>query len=103
LPEASICLSELRHLRGKERQAVQELRDRYEQHLRDIVDHGIASGIFRVADRRLAVFAVLGMITGVIGWYSPAGPLTAAQISATYSDLALAALGALLERVDTIR
>ena len=94
LPEASICLSELRHLKGEQRRSVQELRDRYERQFGEIVDAGIAAGDFSVTDPGLAAFAVLGMITSVIGWYKAEGQLTPEQIAEVYSDLALATLGA---------
>lgn len=92
LREASICLSELRHLQGEERKVVQQLRDSYENRLRAIVQDGIETGAFRAIDPRLAVFAILGMLTGVISWYQPGGRCTRNEIIDAYTDLALAAL-----------
>jgi AcrR family transcriptional regulator len=93
LEEASICVSELRHLRGPARQSVLSLRDQYEQRLCGILRDGLSSGDFNFADEKLAAFAILGMITSVIGWYRRTGSYSPKEIANSYSVLALRMVG----------
>ena len=90
--QASICLTELRHLQGARRATVQRLRDGYEARLRAIIHDGIEQRVFGAVDERLAAFAILGMITSVIGWYRPGGRCTPQELSDAYGAFALAAL-----------
>ena len=84
--DAAICLSELRCLEGENRQAIVAFRRSYEARLSRIIEDGVAAGAFRVADARLATFAVLGAVTGVLTWYRPDGRLEPAAIAAMYGD-----------------
>ena len=85
--DAAVCLSELRSLEGENRRVVFAQRRAYEAHLRAILNDGIAAGVFHVADARLAGFAVLGAVTGVLTWYRPGGAQTPEQIAAAYADM----------------
>ncbi len=69
-------------------------RDRYEQYLRDWIQAGIDSGVFRVRDAKLAGFMVLGSMNWVIRWFSRSGPLRIENIGADYAAMLLGALQA---------
>ncbi len=87
--EAAVCLSELRNLEGANREAVLALRRAYEGRLVGVVRDGAEAGVFRAGDPRLAALAVLGMVTGVLGWYRPDGRLRPEAIAGAYADLLL--------------
>lgn len=61
-------------------------RDRYEQGVRNLIASGIRSGEFAVRDPALAVRAMLGALNWTVQWFSPEGPLSAAEIAEGFAD-----------------
>lgn len=61
----------------------------YEQLFKDIIQEGMESGEFRQIDVTPVTFAILGMGDSVTNWWRPGGRLSAAEVGAMYSDLAL--------------
>jgi TetR/AcrR family transcriptional regulator len=61
-------------------------RDKYEQGLRNLIVAGMRSGEFAPCDPALAVRAILGGLNWSVQWFSPEGPLTAAQIAERFAD-----------------
>lgn len=80
---------ELRALAPEPRATVMNLRDAYEGLWADVLDEGSRTKGFVVADTKIARLALLEMCNGVIRWYSPAGPMSSAEVADIMADLAL--------------
>ncbi len=61
-------------------------RDRYEEGLRNLIASGARSGEFVTCDPALAARAILGALNWSVQWFSPEGPLTAAEIADGFAD-----------------
>jgi AcrR family transcriptional regulator len=88
--EALVSDTELRALSEPERKGAVKLRDSYEAIWQVVLDEGVASGDFHVADTHVVRLGLLQMCTGVAYWYSPAGDRSLDYIAQTFADLALA-------------
>src|ERR1700734_748096 len=66
-----------------------QLRDNYERLWADTLERGQRSGVFRLADARVARLALLEMCNGVARWFSRKGPLSPAELGDAFTDLAL--------------
>ena len=64
-------------------------RDRYENHLRDLLREGIHNGQLRDTDPIMTGRAILSTLNWMIRWYRPDGPSTAEDIARTYADIIL--------------
>ncbi len=60
-------------------------RDRYEEGVRQLIAAGIRSGEFIACDPALAARAILGALNWSVGWFSPEGKLTAAEIGEEFA------------------
>ncbi|HCU95974.1 MAG TPA: TetR/AcrR family transcriptional regulator [Actinobacteria bacterium] len=87
--EAFILDSELRALEPPGRELVVKLRDQYEQIFAGILQQGMAEGVFQIPDRKIAVFMLMAMCTGVAIWYRPGGRLPLETVADIYTDLFL--------------
>ena len=56
-------------------------RDHYQQLLVDVLEAGVAEGRFRIADTKLASFAILGMCNWTYQWFHPGRGFSAAQVA----------------------
>jgi AcrR family transcriptional regulator len=61
-------------------------RDRYEEGVRQVIAAGVRSGEFVPCDPALSARAVLGALNWSVRWFSPDGPLTAAEIADGFAD-----------------
>lgn len=61
-------------------------RDRYEEGVRHLIAAGVRSGEFAPCEPALAVRAILGSLNWSVQWFSPDGPLTAAEIAEKFAD-----------------
>ncbi|HXY24084.1 MAG TPA: TetR/AcrR family transcriptional regulator [Candidatus Acidoferrum sp.] len=61
-------------------------RDRYELGVRNLVAAGMRSGEFVSGDAALAARAMLGALNWSVQWFSPEGPLSAAEIAEGLAD-----------------
>lgn len=71
-----------------------DMRDLYESRWRETLRDGVASGVFHVADERLARLALLSMCTGVSQWYDPAGSAGLTDITEEFVSVGLSAVRA---------
>ena len=94
LQESIVLNAEKRSLTPKNHRAISSLERLYTAKLQDIIDRGIASGDFRVADSQMATFALLQMLTSVIRWYQPRGRLAREDLIKVYLDMTFALLQA---------
>jgi AcrR family transcriptional regulator len=92
--EVFVANMELRSLAPADYRRVVALRRRYEDILTEILRDGLARGAFRVADARVAAFAVLAMLTGVGTWYREDGRLGKRELIAQYTHLVMQCVGA---------
>ncbi len=92
--EVFISYMELRSLEPANFARVETLRRSYEAVLTEILAAGRASGAFRLADPKLATYALIAMLTGVNTWYRPGGRLSPADIETTYLEMARDLVGA---------
>lgn len=93
---AMLCIvanAELHALEGELAAPALEKRQFSEQLLRDIVDRGVAQGVFDVPDAWLAGAAIGGMGLRVAYWYTPEIDHSIDEIASTYGLYALRILG----------
>lgn len=91
--EVFISYMELRNLEEENFSEIEELRRRYEQSLRRILEAGSKANVFAVSDPRVATMAVIAMLTGVTAWYKPDGRLSLSQIEELYVGMISGAVG----------
>jgi TetR/AcrR family transcriptional regulator, cholesterol catabolism regulator len=70
---------------------VRSQRKAFEKILDDVLARGEADGSMTLADRRLSLLALLGMVNYTPQWVRPNGRLTAAEIAGGYCALVLGA------------
>lgn len=87
--EVFVNNSELRSLEPANRAMITDLRRDYEGRLADILAEGAAGGLFAVPDVKVATYAILAQLTGVVGWYAPGGRLSEDEVVATHRKLVL--------------
>jgi TetR/AcrR family transcriptional regulator len=61
-------------------------RDRYENAVRAVIEQGIADGVFRAVDAKVAAFVIFGAINWIARWYRPDGSLQPAELGARFAD-----------------
>ena len=61
-------------------------RDRFDHGLREIVQQGIDSGLFRQGDPKMIGFAIMGAVNWITKWFDPAGPMTSEEIGQRFAD-----------------
>lgn len=86
--EALIGASELRSLDDDGRVKVVGLRDEQEALFREVIDAGVAAGVFRTPYPREAARAIIEMGYSISSWYRPGGELTPEEMSVRYRALA---------------
>jgi TetR/AcrR family transcriptional regulator len=75
-------------------------RDMYEEGVRNLIVAGVRSGEFAPCDPALAVRAILGSLNWSVQWFSPQGPLTAAEIAERFANYLIRGL---LAKPDALR
>jgi TetR/AcrR family transcriptional regulator, cholesterol catabolism regulator len=75
---------------GEQWRGVRESRKRFERLVAGVLDEVDDAGSLRLADSRLALSALLGMVNHTAQWYRPRGRLNAAEIADGYVELILA-------------
>lgn len=89
---AAVLLLEHRSLDPDMRRRHIPRRDRFEQLWRQIVEQGVAEGIFECQHPGLVVKALLGVLNWTIMWYRPDGRFSASKIAEHNADLFLVGL-----------
>lgn len=92
-PEAKVADNELSALGEKSRKPILALRDQYESLLRELLQTGVAQGVFDETNIKLASIAILTMCTAVTVWYQPDGPLSTEEIARAYIQFVLRMVG----------
>ena len=87
--EEAVGLRELRELDDDRREAINQIRRKYQRELARVVKEGTAAGEFDVEDASVATMAILNMINGVNEWFHPGGKLTIDDVAKQYADIAV--------------
>jgi AcrR family transcriptional regulator len=90
---ARVINYELAALSEEHRAEVVEIRHRIDLVVRDVVERGVAAGVFSSPDPRMTALAVLSLGIDVARWYRDEGRWTPDQVAAHYRLLALRMLG----------
>ena len=82
----------LAHLEGAAlgepwRRRVQDRRDEYERAFREIIEEGMAAGVFRPVDPKVTALAILGAVNWTVKWFRPDGGRTAGEIGRECAEL----------------
>ncbi len=62
-------------------------RKRYERAFRELIETGVAAGVFRATDPRLATLALLGAVNWTVKWFDAAGRKSAETVGAEFAEL----------------
>ncbi len=76
---------------GDQWRQVRDRRKQFERLMESVLERVHANGDARLADARLSLAALLGMVNHTAQWYRPRGRLTAAEIADGYVALIVAA------------
>ncbi|WP_109311964.1 TetR/AcrR family transcriptional regulator [Ruegeria sp. AU67] len=85
--EVFIAYMELRNLTPENFSEIEGLRRAYEDSLEAILQDGQMSGLFSVADTKIATLAVIAMLNGVMTWYRSGGRLSLDEVEQVYWDM----------------
>lgn len=79
-----IAYMELRNLTPENYAIIARLRGDYESSLATLLRDGVGAGDFGLKDPKLGSYAIIAMLTGVVNWYRPDGPLSVDEIQERY-------------------
>lgn len=86
----TVFFQERRYLTGEHFEAVKAKRDRLDRGFRDVIDRGMAEGVFREdLDARAVTLGIIGMCAWTYQWLQPGGPLSAADVADNYARMVL--------------
>ncbi|MFJ5280901.1 TetR/AcrR family transcriptional regulator [Streptomyces parvulus] len=91
---AFIASSEIRSLTGEARTTYIAARDRQQRLMDQVIEEGVARGVFATAYPREVSRAIVTMCTGVSQWYRTEGEHTPPELAARYRDMTLMTVGA---------
>jgi TetR/AcrR family transcriptional regulator, cholesterol catabolism regulator len=91
--EGAVGDIELRSLEPGNRATLIEKRDRYQRCFEDVIERGVAEGIFSAADAKLSTYAILGMCNHISLWYRATGPRPIDDVATAYVEFALRLVG----------
>src|SRR5919206_103711 len=83
----SLAHLEVEALGPRWRRTVQTRRDAYERAFREVLEEGIAAGVFRPADPKVSALAILGAVNWTVKWFRPGGGKTAGEIGRECAEL----------------
>lgn len=86
---SAVLLFEHRSLERKQHARHVPNRDKFEALWRNVLDEGVAAGLFACDEPALTTRAMLGIMNWTITWYRPDGPLEINEIADHYSNLLL--------------
>jgi TetR/AcrR family transcriptional regulator, cholesterol catabolism regulator len=93
-PAASaVFFNEWKHMKGNNLTEFLELRDRYENRFRKILEEGMKNEEFRTIDSKFAVLTIFSSTNWLHHWYKPEGKMTPEQIGDHLANLIINGLG----------
>ena len=90
----SLAHLEIEALGEERRSAVLARRDEYEQIVRSLIEEGMARGMFRPGDPKVASLALLGSVNWTVKWFRPAGGKSAREIGRQIAEMMVRGLKA---------
>lgn len=90
---SAILLQEEKHLSLAHLERIREIEGAFNKLLAELIQSGIDSGDFHVADANLASLSLSGMVRWVYRWYRPDGRLSAQEIADGMAELSLNLVG----------
>ncbi|KTR87870.1 hypothetical protein NS220_16935 [Microbacterium testaceum] len=96
---AAIDAAEARYLSSAIRDQYVAVRDRIEDHVREVLRAGVAEGVFVIDDISETRRAMLGMIQTIPRWYRPDGKASPEEISRRYVRMVLRMVGTSPDRI----
>jgi TetR/AcrR family transcriptional regulator, cholesterol catabolism regulator len=85
----SLAHLEVNEVPPERRPRLLALRRRYEAVYRRLIERGVATGVLRPVDPRLATLALLGAVNWTVKWFDADGPSGAAEVGSRFADLLL--------------
>ena len=67
-------------------------RDRFDRGVRQVLEEGMAEGLFVRSDPKLLTFALMGAVNWIPRWFNPDGPATSEDIAERFADFFIAGL-----------
>ncbi|MGW8667711.1 hypothetical protein [Streptomyces niveus] len=64
-------------------------RSDYERRYRELIERGVAEGVFDVRSARNASYSIMDMGIGVASWFNEGGEFSVGQLAYQYGDMAL--------------
>lgn len=83
----SLAHLEVEALGEERRRPIQAGRDEYERTFRRLIAEGIATGVFRTSDAKVAELAILGAANWSVKWFRPDGGKSAREIGQEMAEL----------------
>lgn len=90
--QGRMIATEVRNLEPEGAHLYEERRRAGRKRIRDIIDRGVAQGVFTTKYPDDCRRSILAMVSAIANWYDPAGPDTSDEIAERYADLSLALL-----------
>lgn len=81
-----------RHLTEEHMEEIRHWKAAYTDLWRGLITEGVAEGLFRPCDDKIAAFALIGSLNWMYAWFSPSSPLTGAEVAHQIADLFLQGL-----------
>jgi AcrR family transcriptional regulator len=86
---ARVCHSEYAYLSAEQLAVIDVLRVDMGSLLRDVINRGVAQGVFEPPDLTVTIAAIIAMGTRVVDWWTPELGQDPASIASTHADLAV--------------
>lgn len=91
MDSATVFFHEWKHLSPQAYAQVTRWRDSIDQFYRDLVQQGMAAGVFRAdLDAKMTANLILSAVNWAYTWYRPGGPLTPSDVAGQFADMLLA-------------
>ncbi|MFC9746460.1 TetR/AcrR family transcriptional regulator [Streptomyces niveus] len=87
--EAFVGNREIGNLEQRDQDRVLSRRSDYERRYRELIERGVAEGVFDVRSARIASYSILDMGIGVASWFNEGGEFSVDQLAYQYGDMAL--------------
>jgi AcrR family transcriptional regulator len=91
-PFGGVLLADLDALSATQRRHYTARRDEFEAGVRELIGYGVAQGLYRCDDAKIASLSLLGAINWLPRWYRPEGPMDPAQIARAMADFLMRSL-----------
>ena len=83
---------DLEALSPAHRKIVVGRRDRFDHGMRQVIETGVATGVFGPINAKLLSFAILGAVNWIPRWFNPEGPCSSQQIADQFADYLIGGL-----------